>query len=123
MVPLFKSVGYQLIYHTFTEKCELSNSNLIELRPSTVFFWRQLELQTPPPQDVQISRLQLCVLHIYRYAKCTLNSLIDITTRLLTRGLAVNQIIQICIPCAVYLQYPRLMYDITITYKYILKNR
>ena len=33
MVPLFKSVGYQLIYHTFTEKCELSNSNL-ELRPS-----------------------------------------------------------------------------------------
>ena len=49
MVPLFKSVGYQLIYHTFTEKCELSNSNLIELRPSTVFFWRQLESQPPPP--------------------------------------------------------------------------
>ena len=22
MVPLFKSVGYQLIYQTFTEKCE-----------------------------------------------------------------------------------------------------
>ena len=53
MVPLFKSVGYQLIYHTFTEKCELSNSNLIELRPSTVFFWR--------PPDVQISRLQTCL--------------------------------------------------------------
>ena len=49
MVPLFKSVGYQLIYHTFTEKCELSNSNLIELRPSTVFFWRQPESQPPPP--------------------------------------------------------------------------
>ena len=48
MVPLFKSVGYQLIYHTFTEKCELSNSNLIELRPSTVFFWRQLESHPPP---------------------------------------------------------------------------
>ena len=62
MVPLFKSVGYQLIYHTFTEKCELSNSNLIELRPSTVFFWRQLESQPPPlPQDVQISRLQTCL--------------------------------------------------------------
>ena len=66
MVPLFKSVGYQLIYHTFTEKCELSNSNLIELRPSTVFFWRELESQPPPPppppppQDVQISRLQTC---------------------------------------------------------------
>ena len=60
MVPLFKSVGYQLIYHTFTEKCELSNSNLIELRPSTVFFWRQLESH-PPPQDVQISRLQTCL--------------------------------------------------------------
>ena len=49
MVPLFKSVGYQLIYHSFTEKCELSNSNLIELRPSTFFFWRQLESQTIPP--------------------------------------------------------------------------
>ena len=49
MVPLFKSVGYQLIYHTFTEKCELSNSNLVELRPSTVFFWRQLESQKIPP--------------------------------------------------------------------------
>ena len=61
MVPLFKSVGYQLIYHTFTEKCELSNSNLIELRPSTVFFWRQLESQPPPPPDVQISRLQTCL--------------------------------------------------------------
>ena len=60
MVPLFKSVGYQLIYHTFTEKCELSNSNLIELRPSTVFFWRQLESHPPPP-DVQISRLQTCL--------------------------------------------------------------
>ena len=48
MVPLFKSVGYQLIYHTFTEKCELSNSNLIELRQSTVFFWRQLESPPPP---------------------------------------------------------------------------
>ena len=63
MVPLFKSVGYQLIYHSFTEKCELSNSNLIELRPSTFFFWRQLESQKipPPPQDVQISRLQTCL--------------------------------------------------------------
>ena len=36
MVPLFKSVGYQLICHTFTEKCELSNSNL-ELCPSMFF--------------------------------------------------------------------------------------
>ena len=62
MVPLFKSVGYQLIYHTFTEKCELSNSNL-ELRPS-MFFGCQLESQKnapPPPQDVQISRLQTCL--------------------------------------------------------------
>ena len=51
MVPLFKSVGYQLIYHTFTEKCELSNSNL-ELCPSMFFFWRQLESQknAPPPR-------------------------------------------------------------------------
>ena len=52
MVPLFKSVGYQLIYHTFTEKCELSNSNLIELNSNLI---------APPPQDVQISRLQTCL--------------------------------------------------------------
>ena len=49
MVPLFKSVGYQLIYHTFTEKCELSNSNLIELRPSTVFSGTSWNRNPPPP--------------------------------------------------------------------------
>ena len=51
MVPLFKSVGYQLIYHTFTEKCELSNSNL-ELRPSTVFLgasWNRKKTAPPSP--------------------------------------------------------------------------
>ena len=47
MVPLFKSVGYQLIYHTFTEKCELSNLNL-ELRPLT-FFLAPAGIATPPP--------------------------------------------------------------------------
>ena len=62
MVPLFKSVGYQLIYHTFTEKCELSNLDL-ELCPS-MFFWAPAGIAkklTPPPQDVQISRLQTCL--------------------------------------------------------------
>ena len=49
MVPLFKSVGYQLIYHTFTEKCELSNSNLIELRPSTFFFLAPAGIAKNPP--------------------------------------------------------------------------
>ena len=49
MVPLFKSVGYQLIYHTFTEKCELSNSNLIELRPSTFFLAPAGIAKNPPP--------------------------------------------------------------------------
>ena len=49
MVPLFKSVGYPLIYHTFTEKCELSNSNLIELRPSTFFSGASWN-RTPPPR-------------------------------------------------------------------------
>ena len=53
MVPLFKSVGYQLIYHTFAEKCELSNSNL-ELRPSTFFFLAPAGIaknrNTPPPR-------------------------------------------------------------------------
>ena len=49
MVPLFKSVGYQLIYHTFTEKCELSNLNL-ELRPSTFFFAPAgIAKNRPPP--------------------------------------------------------------------------
>ena len=60
MVPLFKSVGYQLIYHTFTEKCELSNLNL-ELRPSTFFFLAPAGIATPLPQYVQISRLQTCL--------------------------------------------------------------
>ena len=49
MVPLFKSVGYQLIYHTFTEKCELSNSNLIELCPSTFFSGASWNCNPPPP--------------------------------------------------------------------------
>ena len=54
MVPLFKSVGYQLIYHTFSEKCEY-----IKFK----YFWRQLESQKiapPPPRDVQISQQQTC---------------------------------------------------------------
>ena len=49
MVPLLKSVGYQLIYHTFSEKCEYFK---FRFRPSTLFFfWRQLESQknAPPP--------------------------------------------------------------------------
>ena len=60
MVPLFKSLGYQLIYHTFTEKCELSNLNL-ELRPSTFFFCASWNRNPPPPQCVQISCLQTCL--------------------------------------------------------------
>ena len=47
MVPLFKSVGYQLIYHTFSEKCEYIKFKF-RLRPSTFFFWRQLESQKKP---------------------------------------------------------------------------
>ena len=34
MVPSFKSVGYQLIYHTFSEKCEYIKFKF-RLRPST----------------------------------------------------------------------------------------
>ena len=53
MFPLFKSVDYQLIYHTFSEKCEYIKFKF-RLRPS--FFWgggRQLEShKTAPPQDV-----------------------------------------------------------------------
>ena len=62
MVPLFKSVGYHLIYHTFSEKCEYIIFKL-KLRPSTFFFLAPAGIakkRTPPPQDVQISRLQRC---------------------------------------------------------------
>ena len=44
MVPLFKSVSYQLMCHTFSEKCEYIKFKL-RLRPSTFPFWRQLESQ------------------------------------------------------------------------------
>ena len=61
MVPLFKSVGYQLINHTFTEKCEYIK---FEFRtpPINGFFnasWNRKN-NPHPPQDVQISRLQTC---------------------------------------------------------------
>ena len=58
MVPLFKSVGYQLIYHTFSEKCEyikfkyfLAPAGIAKNRPPP---------PPPPPRDVQISRQQTC---------------------------------------------------------------
>ena len=59
MVPLFKSVSYQLMCHTFSEKCEYIKFKL-RLRPSTFPFWRQLESQKNITQDMQISRLQTC---------------------------------------------------------------
>ena len=37
MVPLFKSVGYQLIYHTLSEKFEYIKFKF-RLRPSTFYF-------------------------------------------------------------------------------------
>ena len=52
MVPLFKSVGYQLIYHTFSEKCEYIKFKF-RLRPSTFFFLAPAGIakktQHPPP--------------------------------------------------------------------------
>ena len=38
MIPLFESVGYQLIYHTFSEKCEYIKFKF-RLRPSMFFLF------------------------------------------------------------------------------------
>ena len=57
MVPLFKSVGYQLIYHTFTEKCEYINFKF-RTPPINGFFDASWNRNPPPGQDVQTSRLQ-----------------------------------------------------------------
>ena len=59
MVPLFKSVGYQLIYHTFSEKCEYIKFKFRH-RPSTVFLAPAGIAKNPHPQDVQLSRLRTC---------------------------------------------------------------
>ena len=56
MVPLFKSVGYQLIYHTFSEKCEYIKFKFRH-RPSTVFLAPAGIAKKLHPQDVQMSRL------------------------------------------------------------------
>ena len=59
MVPLFKSVGYQLKYHTFTESVSISNSNLVN-SPYQRFFdasWNRKKTHPPP----RICKLQTCL--------------------------------------------------------------